>query len=349
MDTALYFPYIQVPRTAWFTQILLYWDQAATIVPFSLWDQPGIYDPYMHQLEGAGLLRLMSPDDAWPVGQDQFDDAFLRLLDARAEDPGKQEAAAEPDGPQRLSPEVEFTRVHIGKMSVRLFSELACRGLALRGEGPEHETWWQIEISTADLFMAYLAAVLSGAKPGTLPVTDSSRNISMLAGTSGSDKRRLDALRYRVITEALPVPSGPVAATKLKGFKEDNSEQLRRCRTFLDGKLADLAALPDDELSDVRFSAIKQPIEDDVAKLVEQMNKRRWPDVTMLGWAGVTGASLGTAATASGAETPLALGLGVGAGALQLGKEMYTTLKLMKEPRFDARSPLAYAALASRL
>jgi predicted O-methyltransferase YrrM len=69
----------------------------------------------------------------------------------------------------------------------------------------------------------------------------------------------------------------------------------------------------------------------------------------MLGWAGVTGASLGTAATASGAETPLALGLGVGASALQLGKEVYTTLKLMKEPRFDARAPLAYAALASRL
>jgi hypothetical protein len=33
VDTALYFPYMKAPEDAWFTQILLYWDDAATIVP----------------------------------------------------------------------------------------------------------------------------------------------------------------------------------------------------------------------------------------------------------------------------------------------------------------------------
>jgi hypothetical protein len=32
-NTALYFPHIAVPKTPWFTQVLLYWDKAATIVP----------------------------------------------------------------------------------------------------------------------------------------------------------------------------------------------------------------------------------------------------------------------------------------------------------------------------
>jgi hypothetical protein len=74
--------------------------------PFSLWDQAGTCDPHMHELEGAGLLRQMSPDDAWQVDQDQFACALLRLLGAQAvsrDDPGEQEPAAERAGAEGLS------------------------------------------------------------------------------------------------------------------------------------------------------------------------------------------------------------------------------------------------------
>jgi len=30
---ALYFPYIKVPKSAWFTRILLYWDKVGAIIP----------------------------------------------------------------------------------------------------------------------------------------------------------------------------------------------------------------------------------------------------------------------------------------------------------------------------
>lgn len=29
----LYFPYISVPESAWFTRVLLYWDEVGSIVP----------------------------------------------------------------------------------------------------------------------------------------------------------------------------------------------------------------------------------------------------------------------------------------------------------------------------
>jgi len=53
METALYFPYIRIPENAWFSQILLYWDRAATIVPREIQDDSGIVGRYMRELTGV--------------------------------------------------------------------------------------------------------------------------------------------------------------------------------------------------------------------------------------------------------------------------------------------------------
>ena len=61
MDTALYFPYINVPETKWFTQILLYWDHAASIVPDSIRENREELGPYMAELMDEGLVRSVMP------------------------------------------------------------------------------------------------------------------------------------------------------------------------------------------------------------------------------------------------------------------------------------------------
>ncbi len=114
MDTALYFPYVRVPQTPWFTQVLLYWDRAASIVPYSLQDQADALDPYMHELAGEGLLEYVEPDSELWQRSETFDRAFLELLDLRQAPLG----------------ELRFTRLHIGKLSWGLFDELRSRGLA---------------------------------------------------------------------------------------------------------------------------------------------------------------------------------------------------------------------------
>lgn len=36
----LYFPYINVPDTAWFSRMLLYWDEVGAIIPYDFIDNP---------------------------------------------------------------------------------------------------------------------------------------------------------------------------------------------------------------------------------------------------------------------------------------------------------------------
>jgi len=330
METALYFPYISVPQTPWFTQVLLYWDDAASIVPYDVRDDPNVLSPYMLELQHTNLLQLMAPEETLGVVDYQdFAAGFLALVDAQE--------------PMQSPP--ELTRVHLDKMSWGVFSALKDRGLAERGQG----MWWQVETSSAGLYMGYLASVMSAAAPGMLPVTDRSQAVATLAGTSGDVLQRLSALRYRVITEALPAPTGPVSADELRRFKDHHADKLHRCRRHLDGKLADLAAQTEPALQEVQALAVLQEIEDDVARLTEQMRQRRWPGVTLRGFGGVMGAALATAATIASGGTALAVGLGVGAAAMGTLTAGYETADLLREPRFDARAPLAYAALTGRM
>jgi hypothetical protein len=334
VETALYFPYIRVPKSSWFTQVLLYWDQAATIVPDKIQRDPEALDPYTRELYETQLLRLFAPEeDLWQLNHESFEQGFLQLLD---------DATATPVGATR-------SRLHIGKMSVSLFSELEDRGLATYDPGPEQGMWYQVETSTADRYMAYLAAVMSGKMPDTLPVTNRSESIATLGGPERGIEQQLAMLRYTVITEALPSPSGPVSPSELRAFKEKNAQKLKRCKLHLDGVLADIAAANDPELAGVRLKSMMAAVEDDVATLQEQMKKRKWPGVTLLGFGAVVGAALTTAAVIATGGTALAVGLGVGAGITQLGGASYVTAELIRKPRFNPRAPLAYAALASKL
>jgi hypothetical protein len=81
VETALYFPYIQVPRKAWFTPVLLYWDRVAAIVPYRL--EPAELGEYMHQLLSEGLVDPVRPDEAQALnGEYGFDDQFIELLES---------------------------------------------------------------------------------------------------------------------------------------------------------------------------------------------------------------------------------------------------------------------------
>jgi hypothetical protein len=236
-------------------------------------------------------------------------------------------------------------RIHTDKLSHGLFEALKERGLA-RDVGNVH--WWEVETGTANLFMAYLASVMSAAEPGMLPVTDLKVAIETLAG--GTDSRsQLTAFRYELVMEALPAPSAAVSPSELVAFKDKNAQRLLRCRRFLDGKLAELAAIEDDYLHEVRRAALTQEIEDEVENLKEQMNKRKWPRVVLVGVGGVVASGLAGAAALAAGGTPLALGLGVAAGIAPLPAAAHGLGELARRPQKSDRAPLAYAVLAGQL
>jgi hypothetical protein len=156
-------------------------------------------------------------------------------------------------------------------------------------------------------------------------------------------------LRYAAVLEALPAPSAPVPARELASFKDNHQDQLRRLRLQLDGRLADIAAIDDEDLRRVKGNAVMQEIHDDVAVLQEQMTKRSWPRVVLVGVGGVVAPALLLASTVATGGAALALGLAVGSGAVTTGTAAYQATKMIGSSRFDRHAPLVYAALAGAL
>lgn len=193
--------------------------------------------------------------------------------------------------------------------------------------------------------MAYLAGVIS-ASEGFFPVTDTSSAIADLARPAGSLKARLNTLRYAAVLEALPMPARPVPPSELAQFKEKHSDNLRRLRTHLDSKLVELAAIDNEEQRTIKTAETMQEIRDDVALLREQMAKRQWPKVILVGVDGILGGALATASTLATGGGALAVGLAVGGGLAALGGNFHQLVELVRTTRFNDRAPYIYAALA---
>ena len=300
--TALYFPHISVPQTPWFTQVLLYWDKAAAIVPEGLEYEYDRKEPFMRDLNRAGLLDYIYPGKglAYRSGGD-FDAGFIKLLESGKPPP--------PEGLRR------FTEVHVDKMGHGLFEELHRQGLAEAVDGHDWE-WWRIETTTAATYMGYLASAISGARPGMTPVRDRLECLETLRPQSAHVRHKVDHLRLSTITDALPAPGGIVPAAELIDFKSKNAELLHGCRSYLDDKLLDLAKIDDPYETEVRTKATLQAIKREVKSLKDQMERRRWPKITLVGFGGLAVTALDGTPRSYRAGSTLAMGLSFGAAVL---------------------------------
>lgn len=335
-ETALYFPYIQVPQDPWFTQILLYWDRAASIVPEQLHNSPTEQNTYMRELVDENLLTLVRPDSVLDqMDVEKFNETFLQRL------------VTESVATQRVG----FTRIHAGKMSYSLFRELCDRGLARSdSDGP---MWWRVKSNVADLYMSYLASVISARKPGMFPVADQAKHLKGLAPmtptTPPDSTQMLETMRYAVVKDILPAPQRAIPPAQLRQFKEENADLLKECRIFLDAKLAAMAS----ETDPVRLKALerglRQEINREVDDLQRQMASRKWPTISINVSSLVAVAAASVSQLAAGISGPLPLGVQVAATAWPALKEVTELRGTVKEPQFDATAPMAYAAMASRM
>src|SRR4051794_9730950 len=128
METALYFPYINVPDEGWFNRVLLYWEQTATIVPREVAERSSIISDYMNKLRRAVLLEFVAPDSVLFERNGTFAPGFFAALEAR-----KIKGSD--------STELKST-VHVDKMGRQMLAQLEADKLARRLGGPEWESWW---------------------------------------------------------------------------------------------------------------------------------------------------------------------------------------------------------------
>jgi hypothetical protein len=335
MEIALYHPYMSVPTTDWLTRVVLYWDQVATIVPWSEQQNIAALGPHMAELHELELLTFVTPEATRSL------DTFLEGWEQIS---GLLRTPTEP---------IRWANVHDDKLTSEVVYRLRERSLArdsLRGW-----PWYEIEQRTAGLYMAYLAGVVSGERNAgshgqdqMWPVTDSVNRIAELGNPSSTFPERLRSLRFSTITEALPVPAGRVSFTELQQFKEDHSDDLIRLRHYLDGKLVGLSDLADNERRQVTMNALTAELRDQVATLSDQM-KRNWPRVVLTGIGGVVAGGLSTASAVATGGTALAIGLAIAGGATALAGQSDTLAGMLRTPTYDRLGPLVYAALAARL
>jgi len=223
------------------------------------------------------------------------------------------------------------------------------RGLARVADGPGLEQWIEVEQRTASLYMAYLAATLGPLQDLRMdPITDRTAAMAALLGldsTAGLTLRRAYELRLSVLEELIPGPATPIDARVLKQFKDDHRPELAAFRDLVDEELLKVANFEDADARERQAEISTRRLVTERDKIVELMQRRRWPDI-------VFGSVAGVAAAAVGIVGGLALGGPIAAAAVAapgLIPAVYGALKDVQEvtPDFGDR-PLAYAALAQR-
>jgi len=268
-NKVLYFPFISVPASSWFTRILLYWDEVATIVPRECSDDPDTLGPHTTSLIKEGLLTQISPG-SYIADIPDFDTAFISYLN-------------------RLGPILEQRRksflnrgksfsIHIEKME-RMSDYLIKSGLA-RQSG---YSWFDVESITALDFMNYLAAVL-GRHPQLqfAPVTDTPSYLYDFLAASDSGvavEKKLAPLRYDVLEDLLPAPSSPLPASEIRGFKRKHGPLLAGFRNAVERELVAIADIKDPVLREHRLALFKEQSAEEIRHITVSMNEWGWADL----------------------------------------------------------------------
>src|SRR6266566_4925277 len=278
-DQVLYFPYMSVPRSAWLTQVLLYWDQLGSIVPYEYVDQPEALGPYMQQLLLEELVVQVQPG-AHLHSLPRFAEAFTHYIEQLGPELDvRRRAFAAGRGDkihsEKLGKDQPIARVHIEKLDQVSYA-LEQAGLARVAEYP----WFDVELETADDFMCYLATCLGQLKEvGALPITDTSSALDRLV-SAGIAKPDLDAqaqpLRVQVLETILPVPLDSIEPAAIRRFKDKHREALGHFRRRVEEELNRLADMQDDSRRERAIAQFIDRARAETQEILSWMREARW-------------------------------------------------------------------------
>ena len=327
-DRALYFPYINVPDRAWFTRVLLYWDEVGSIVPSDFISRPDELSSHMRTLVQEGLVRQVIPAQ-YVHAAPAFEETFLQFLDAH-------------DGLRQSSPPTppsgRCMRIHMQKLG-DLPEELVRRGIARRG----NDAWYEVESEVGKHFMAYLAGVIGQMeRPNYVPVTEEKVNLAAFGlPPSTGVEQSLASLRVLILDDLLPAPVEPPSASALRSFKERFGAQLTRFRARLETELTGLATLPAGEARELRIRNVRRQLREEVDEIQSRLRERRWGRIVFGRLCAVVGAAV--PALQSAVSGDMLTGV---AAVTSLAGAVYVAAHGTEARAAVLERPLAYAALA---
>jgi hypothetical protein len=318
---ALYYPYIRVPESPWFTQVLLYWDKVGAIVPYDYIENPNRLGAYMVGLVREQLVEQIIPGQyLWKVKN--FAPAFLQYIDTQD---------------FKTSYQSTWPEVHMEKLQ-EVGNELHKRGLARR-QGQKYSPWYKVEPRTAARFMAYLAAVLGQiTEERFYPITENDKNLSPFINRSAS----LEFRTRKIILEGiLPTPLREIEPARLSDFKAAHKKELRRFRLEVEDKISELSSIVRKEDRDRRCRDITAHLRFEVEELTSRMREeKKWPKIGFADFCAIVGS--GVSALKAWQEQDLAFG--VAGVTVSLAPAVYNAFRGANLKLED--QPLAYAASA---
>ena len=317
---ALYYPYIRVPESPWFTRVLLYWDKVGAIVPYDYIEDPEKLGSYMVGLVREQLVEQIIPGQyLWQVRN--FKNAFLAYVDRLR---------------VKASPSCTWPAIHMEKLQ-DIGDALVNKGLATRRPNP-YSPWYNVEPMTASAFMAYLASVLGQLTTEEFyPITEPENLTPFIS----DNKRSLTQARRIILDAILPSPSEAMEPARLADFKASHSAELRRFRRELEDKIAELSIIQRGKDRERRSKEVAAKLRSEVDELAQRMaGEKKWPRIGFADLCAVTGGGLGTWKAVIDHD----IKFGLAGAALSIAPAVYSAFR--GSGLELTNRPLAYAASA---
>lgn len=259
----LYFPYINVPNSTWFTRMLLYWDEIGTIIPYEYIENPANLNDYTRSLVKESLVKQIMPGQyLYKIGS--FKESFIKYLNGLSKSELLQR--------QKKFKSGEYFRIHLEKMD-GLESEFMRMKLAEHAEYP----WYYVERNTAREFMAYLAATLGKLDEINLsPISDDLDHLDHFLHASKSAKKtdnEISSLRLEVLDDLFPAPTKPLSASQIGEFKSKHGDKLSKFRLRVEQEILTIADMRDKTLKDKRLALFIEEAKESTQELINEMNK----------------------------------------------------------------------------
>jgi len=266
----LYFPYINVPDSAWFSRMLLYWDEVGFIIPYDFISDPEKLSNHTRELVKERLIQQIIPGQyLWKIPN--FRNAFIHYL--------TQLDASILDKRRCAFIEKYMFKIHIEK-TYGIEKDLVESALAERID----DSWYFVEGDTAIEFMSYLAATLG--KLSELDFAPTTDDISYLNKFLSSSKnitteKKLEKLRLEVLNDILPAPNRSLTAYEIKKFKDTHYLDLKSFRNNIERELILISDINDPELKKRRIDLFKEESSEQIELIIEAMKKSGFRNLSL--------------------------------------------------------------------
>jgi len=265
-NRALYYPYINVPKSAWISQQLLYLDKLGSIVPSEYIYNPDKLSPYMRDLVSAELVEQIFPAQYIPYDT-KFEENFIKLIKSKGYDKMGQKSSS-PQG---------YFKIHIEKFGDGLKDELKSFGLLNEIGYP----WCFVEKNTATLLMTYVAAVIGMSEELSMtPITDSSEYL----GPYLTEQFPLLSNKNNeliVLNKLIPVPENPIPVLELSNFKEKYSTLLSPFRDEISSKIDQISLITDKSTRDYEIKNFINKSEEKIEEITKRIEEQKWGKVNL--------------------------------------------------------------------